>query len=107
MNKFTVMPDETAWAVCQQEHRAVYDMLTKRVADLMSWPMSKATKWMTEPNPMLGTVSPVHMLATGREARLEMFILEAECVNSGTRDWDCGCPEGAEDTCVSVICPRK
>lgn len=22
-------------------------------------------------------------------------------------DWDCGCPRGAEDECVSIICPRK
>jgi len=22
-------------------------------------------------------------------------------------DWDCGCPEGAEEKCVSVVCPRK
>jgi len=22
-------------------------------------------------------------------------------------DWDCGCPEAAEEKCVSVVCPRK
>ena len=22
-------------------------------------------------------------------------------------DWDCGCPEGAEEKCVSVTCPRR
>lgn len=22
-------------------------------------------------------------------------------------DWDCGCPDGAEDKCVSVVCPRR
>lgn len=101
------MPDEAAWQVCQQEHREVYDSLTHRVALLMSWPMSKATRWMVEKNPMLGGVSPVHMIAHGRIDRLKRFIQESESLNRGEREWDCGCPEGAEDKCVSVICPRK
>ena len=23
------------------------------------------------------------------------------------KDWDCGCPKGAEDKCMSVTCPRR
>ena len=31
-----------------------------------------------------------------------------KCLEESKRDeWDCGCPAGAEDECVSVICPRK
>jgi len=77
-SEFTVMSDETAFRVCQQEHRKVFDLFVQRIATLMDWAPSVATLWMTEINPMLGGVSPVSMIAHGRATRLEKFIREAE-----------------------------
>lgn len=87
ITEFSVMPDETAFRVCQQEHREVYDLFVQRVQALMDWKASKATLWMAEHNPMLGGVSPVSMIAQGRATRLDRFIQEAEAVKTGAREW--------------------
>ena len=84
---FSVMPDETAFRVCQDEHREMYDDCIKRVQWIMGWMPSKATVWMTTKNPMLGGVSPVNMIALGRGERLSNFIAEAEMVSTGQREW--------------------
>jgi len=84
---FSVIPDDAAFTICQQEHREEYDEFVRRVGSLMAWMPRQATVWMTTHNPMLGGVSPVSMIAHGRAARLDMFITEAEAVVAGTREW--------------------
>lgn len=34
-------------------------------------------------------------------------VVEAEVEMEKVESEDCGCPEGAEDECVSVVCPRQ
>jgi len=87
MNDFTVMNDETAFTVCQKEHRDDYDEFLRRVQSIMAWTPRQATEWMTTQNPLLGGVSPVNMIAHGRASRLDMFITEAEAVVAGVREW--------------------
>jgi hypothetical protein len=84
---FTVMPNDTAFTLCQKEYRTDYDEFVRRVWSLMEWTPRQATEWMVTDNPMLGGVSPVAMIAQGRGARLDMFIAEAEAVVAGTREW--------------------
>jgi len=84
---FAVMPDDIAFQVVQREHRDMYDDCVKRVQWIMGWMPREATVWMTTKNPMLGGVSPVSMIAHNRGERLTNFILEAEMVVDGKREW--------------------
>ena len=72
------MTEQQAFLVCQQEHEEDYNAIMLRIAALMRWPKSKATKWMSEPNPFLGEISPCSMIAHGRLARLDKFVQAAE-----------------------------
>ena len=78
MNDFTVMPDETAFTICQKLYRDEYDACTRRISMIMGWAPSKATTWMTTKNPLLGNVTPVSIIAHGHAQRLDKFITEAE-----------------------------
>ena len=84
---FAVIPDEVAFAVCQRDHRDMYDDCIKRVQWIMGWMPRDATIWMAAKNPMLGGISPVSMIAHGRGQRLSNFIGEAELVSTGEREW--------------------
>ena len=84
---FAVIPDHRAFEVCQRQHRVLYDNCVKKVQWIMGWEPREATVWMTTKNPMLGNVSPVGMIAHGRGERLMRFVLEAESVVDGKREW--------------------
>ena len=46
----------------------------KKLMAGMNWDRVKATYWLNTENPNLGGCQPIHLLATGRMAKLHKFI---------------------------------
>lgn len=50
--------------------------IIKMVQAITGWPVMKAAVWFAEDNPLLGGVSPRHMVLQGRYENLLKFIEE-------------------------------
>ena len=47
------------------------------------------------------------MIDARRRAKLAESSEAAYASLTGEREEDCGCPAGAEETCINILCPRK
>ena len=47
------------------------------------------------------------MIDARRRHKLEESSRAADSSLAGEREEDCGCPAGAEENCINILCPRK
>ncbi len=80
-SEFSVIPTGTDFQIVMQSARRAYDDITERVATLLG-DKTTARVWMITANPMMGGVTPVSMIAHGREHRLSKFITECENISN-------------------------